>query len=97
MLETLQNNADWDCCKTPIFAGDLEDSKSTLGGTLCIFGSHTCVPVSWKRVRNKLQFYTVQQNQKSSLLDAGLRLDGIPALDFIGSDCRSSWKHESES
>ena len=22
------------------FAGDLEDSKSTSGGTLCIFGSH---------------------------------------------------------
>ena len=29
------------------FAGDLEDSKSTSGGTLCIFGSHTFVPLSW--------------------------------------------------
>ena len=29
------------------FAGDLEDSKSTSGGTSCIFGSHTCVPISW--------------------------------------------------
>ena len=29
------------------FAGDLEDSKSTSGGTLCIFGSHTLVPRSW--------------------------------------------------
>ena len=28
------------------FAGDL-DSKSTSGGTLCIFGSHTFVPISW--------------------------------------------------
>ena len=28
------------------FAGDLEDSKSTTGGTLCIFGSHTFVPIS---------------------------------------------------
>ena len=26
------------------FAGDLEDSKSTSGGTLCIFGSHTFFP-----------------------------------------------------
>ena len=25
------------------FAGDLEDSKSTSGGTMCIFGSHTFV------------------------------------------------------
>ena len=29
------------------FEGDLEDSKSTSGGTLCVFGSHTFVPISW--------------------------------------------------
>ena len=29
------------------FAGVLEDSKSTSGGTLSIFGSHTFVPTSW--------------------------------------------------
>ena len=29
------------------FAGDLEDSKSTSGGTLCAFASHTFVPISW--------------------------------------------------
>ena len=29
------------------FAGDLEDSQSTSGGTLCIFGSHTFVPIRW--------------------------------------------------
>ena len=29
------------------FAGDLEDSKSTSGGILCVFGSHTFVPISW--------------------------------------------------
>ena len=46
------------------FAGDLEVSKSTSGGTLCIFGSHTFVQ-SVGCVRNKLQFRTVQQNQKS--------------------------------
>ena len=28
------------------FAGDLQDSKSTSGGLLCIFGSHTFVPIS---------------------------------------------------
>ena len=28
-------------------ARDLEDSKSTSGGTLCVFGSHTFVPTSW--------------------------------------------------
>ena len=29
------------------FAGDLEDSKSTSGRTLCVFGSRTFVPISW--------------------------------------------------
>ena len=29
------------------FAGDLEDSKSTSGGTSCIFWSHTFVPIGW--------------------------------------------------
>ena len=29
------------------FAGDLEDSKSTSGGLLCICGCQTFVPISW--------------------------------------------------
>ena len=29
------------------FAGDLQESKSTSGGLLCIFGSHTFVALSW--------------------------------------------------
>ena len=29
------------------FAGDLEDSKSTSGGILCIFGSRTFVQIIW--------------------------------------------------
>ena len=29
------------------FGGDLEDSKSTSGGTMCILGSHTLFPISW--------------------------------------------------
>ena len=33
------------------FAGDLEDSKSTSGELLCIFGSHTFVPVSWMKLK----------------------------------------------
>ena len=38
---------DWVCSKTSGFAGDLEDSKSTSGGVLCIFGSRTFVPIGW--------------------------------------------------
>ena len=49
------------------FAGDLEDSKSTSGGTLCVFGSHTFVPISWMRKKQTSVSHTVQQNPKSSL------------------------------
>ena len=48
------------------FAGDLEDSKSTSGGTLCVLEVIHLVQ-SVGCVRNKLQFHTVQQNPKSSL------------------------------
>ena len=44
MWVILQNIAGWDCFKTPTdFARDLEDSKSTSGGTLCVFGSDTYI------------------------------------------------------
>ena len=63
------------------FAGDLEDSKSTSGGVLCIFGSHTFVPISWMC---KKQTSVSHSSTESAIisLDAGLRLDGIPALDL---------------
>ena len=61
------------------FAGDAEDSKSTFGGLLCIFGSHTFVPISWMC---KKQTSVSHSSTKAEIisLDAGLRMDGIPAL-----------------
>ena len=53
MWVMLQNNADWDCFQDSVSARDLEDSKSTSGGTLFIFGSHTFVPVSWMCKKQK--------------------------------------------
>ena len=46
------------------FAGDLEDSQSTSGGTLCVFGSHTFVPISWMCKKQTSVSHTAQQNQK---------------------------------
>ena len=63
------------------FAGDLEDSKSTPGGTLCIFGSHTFVPISWM-CKNQTSVSHSSTESEIISLDAGLRLDGIPALDL---------------
>ena len=62
------------------FAGDLEDSKSTSGGTLCILGSHTFVPISWMCQKQTSVSHSSTESEIISL-DAGLRLEGIPALD----------------
>ena len=63
------------------FEGDLEDSKSTSGGTLCIFGSHTFVPISWMCKKQTSVSHSSTESEIISL-DAGLRSDGIPALEL---------------
>ena len=63
------------------FAEDLEDSKSTSGGTLCVFGSHTFVPISWMWKKQTSLSHSSTESEIISL-DAGLRLDGIPARDL---------------
>ena len=73
-------------CRLALFqdsdiAGDLMDSKSTSGGTLCIFRSHTFVPNTWMC---KKQTSVSRSSTESEIVsfDAGLRMDGIPALDL---------------
>ena len=61
------------------FAGDLEDSKSTSWGTSCIFGSHTFVPISWMCKKQTSVSHSSTESEITSL-DAGVRMDGIPAL-----------------
>ena len=55
------------------FAGDLEDSKSTSGGTLCVFESHTLVPMSWMCEKQTSVSRSSTESEIISL-DAGLRL-----------------------
>ena len=74
MWVILQNNAS-------DFPGDLENSKYTSGGTLCVFGSHTFVPRSWMCKKQTSVSHSSTESDIISL-DAGLRLDGIPALDL---------------
>ena len=68
-------------CQDSDFAGDLEDSKSTSGGILCIFGSQTFVPTSWMCKKQTSVSHSSTEDEIISL-DAGLRMDGIPALDL---------------
>ena len=62
------------------FAGDLENSKSTSGGILCILGSHTFVPITWMCKKQTSVSHNSTESEIISL-DAGMRMDGIPALD----------------
>ena len=61
--------------------GDLKDSKSTSGGTLCIFGSQTIVPISWMCEKQTSVSHSSTESE-IIFLDAGLRMDGITALDL---------------
>ena len=63
------------------FAGDLEDSKSASGGTLCVFGSHTFEPISWMCKKQTSVSHSSTESDIISL-DAGLRLGGLPALEL---------------
>ena len=63
------------------FVGDLEDSKSRSGGTLCIFESYTFVPISWMCKKQTSVSHSSTESEIISL-NAGLRMDGIPALDL---------------
>ena len=63
------------------FARDLEDSKSTSGGTLCVFGSQTFFPTIWMCKKQTSVSHSSTESEIISL-DAGLRLDGIPSLDL---------------
>ena len=81
MWVILQNTADWDCFKTLTSRRDLEDSKSTSGRTLCVFGSHTFIPISWMCKKQTAVSHSSTESEIISL-DAGLRSDGLLALEL---------------
>ena len=63
------------------FARDLLDLKSTSGGTLCVLGSHTFVPISCMCQKQTSVSHNSTESEIISL-GAKLRLDGITALDL---------------
>ena len=64
MWETLQNNADWDCFKTLILQEILR-TRNLSQVEHCVFLEATRSFQSAECARNRLQFRTAQQNQKS--------------------------------
>ena len=55
------------------FAGDLKDPKSTSGGTLCIFGSHTFVAISWMCKKQTVVSHSSTESEITSW-DAGFKV-----------------------
>ena len=78
MGETLPNNADWDCFKTPILQEILRTQNQLLEEHCAFFGSHAFVPISWMCKKQTSVSHSSKESEIISL-DAGLRLNGIPA------------------
>ena len=48
---------------------------------MCVFGSHTFVPISWMCKKQTAVSHSSSESEIISL-DTGLRLDGLPALEL---------------
>ena len=81
MCETLHNNADWDSFRTLILPEILK-TQNRPQEECCAYWEITRLFPQVGLARSKLQFHTVRRKSEILSLDAGLRIDGIPALDL---------------
>ena len=82
MWETLPNNADWDCFKTPLLQEIMRIQNLHQVEHCAFLGSHTLVARSWMCKKQTSVSHSSTESEIISL-DGGLRLDGILALDLI--------------
>ena len=81
MWVILQNSAGWDCFKTLILQEILKIQNPLLEEHCAFSEVHTFVPISWMCKKQTSVSHSSTESEIISL-DAGLRLDGIPALDL---------------
>ena len=81
MWETLQNNADWDCFKTPILQEILR-IQNPRQVEQCAFSEATRLFQSVGCVKKQTSVSHSSTESEIISLDARLRLDGIPTLDL---------------
>ena len=81
MWAILQNDAGWDCFKILTSREILKIQNPLLEEHYVFFGSHTFVLISWMCKKQTSVSHSSAESEINSL-DAGLRLDGIPALDL---------------
>ena len=72
---------DWVCSKTHILLATLRTQNQLREGILCMFGSRTLVPISWMCKKQTSVSHSSTASEIISL-DAGLRMDGLLALDL---------------
>ena len=74
------------------FAGDLEDSKSTSWGTLCVFGSHTFVPISWMCQETNCRFAQLNRIW-NHLFGHRTEIGWFACSGIMGSNCFCFWEY----
>ena len=80
LWKTQHNNAEEDCFKILILRETWKSREQHPEEFLCIFGSQTFVPISWMCKKQTSVSHSSTEAEVISL-DAGLRMDGIPACD----------------
>ena len=63
------------------FAAELDDSKSTTGAFLCLFGDATFVPITWMCKKQGAVSHSSSEAEIIAM-DAALRVDGLLALEL---------------
>ena len=81
MWETRHNIVDWVCFKTQTLLEILRTQHQPQEVVLCILGSRTFVPVRWMCKKQTSVSHSSTESEIISL-DAGLRMDGLLALDL---------------
>ena len=81
MWETLHSIADWACFETQNLLEILR-TRSQTRGVSCVFWEAERLSQSVECARNKVLSRTAPQSLRIISLDAGLRVDGILALDL---------------
>ena len=95
MWVILLNNAGSGLFQDSDFAGDLEDSKSTSAGTLCIFGSHTFVPIGWVCKKQTSVFAQFKRTRKH-LFGRWIEIRRAACSRVMWFDCFCLWKHDAD-
>ena len=81
MWEILLSNADWDCFKTLISREILKIRNPLREEHQAFLEVIRFVPISWMCKKQTIVSHSSAESEIISL-DTGLRLDGLPALEF---------------